>query len=341
MGRITIRTVAEACGVSPSTVSNAYNRPGQLSAALRERILATAEQLGYPGPSAAGRSLRSGRAGAIGVLLADRLSYAFSDPYAIGFLVGVSQACERAGVSVLLLSAEAPGGEPDLAAVQRANIDGLVSLSSTLHPGVLEHTRRRGLTVVSSYAGSGDRHVAIDDVRAGRLVGEHLAGLGHRRVAWVVHVPEGTSAPALDYRDRLEGLRAAMPGVEVVELRVGHNSFDAGRRVSERLLRAVPRATAAVAGSDVLALGLLHGLAERGVAVPAEVSVAGFDDVDEAVLAGLTTVAQPIVDKGRRAAELLLEDPDGRDSLLLDVALVDRASTGVSPPVHPAPTATS
>ena len=95
MARITVKTLADAVGVSPSTVSNAYNRPDQLSPDLRARILATAAELGYAGPDAVARSLRSGKAGAVGVLLTERLSYAFSDPYAIGFLAGLSEVVER------------------------------------------------------------------------------------------------------------------------------------------------------------------------------------------------------------------------------------------------------
>ena len=96
MARITVKTLAAAVGVSPSTVSNAYNRPDQLSAPLRQRILAKADELGYAGPDAAGRTLRVGRADAVGVLLSERLSYAFSDPYVIEFLTGLSEVAERA-----------------------------------------------------------------------------------------------------------------------------------------------------------------------------------------------------------------------------------------------------
>ena len=97
MARITVKTLAAAVGVSPSTVSNAYNRPDQLSAPLRQRILAKADELGYAGPDAAGRTLRVGRADAVGVLLSERLSYAFSDPYVIEFLAGLSEVAERRG----------------------------------------------------------------------------------------------------------------------------------------------------------------------------------------------------------------------------------------------------
>src|SRR3954454_12113407 len=103
MAGVTLKTVAQAVGVSPSTVSNAYNKPDQLSAALRERILITARELGYAGPDAAARALRSGRAGSVGVLFTDKLSYAFSDPYAVGFLAGLSEIAEQFSTSLLLM----------------------------------------------------------------------------------------------------------------------------------------------------------------------------------------------------------------------------------------------
>jgi DNA-binding LacI/PurR family transcriptional regulator len=109
---VTIKTIAQAVGVSPSTVSNAYNKPAQLSKDLRERILAKADELGYSGPDASARALRSGRAGSIGVLFTDRLSYAFSDPFAVGFLAGVAEESERFGTSLLLMPVNNPDDKP-------------------------------------------------------------------------------------------------------------------------------------------------------------------------------------------------------------------------------------
>src|SRR5215204_1032704 len=102
MARLTVRTLADALGVSVSTVSNAYNRPDQLSTQLRARILSKADELGYAGPDAAARALRSGRAEAVGVVLTEQLSYAFSDPYAIGFLTGLCEVVEQRHISIVL-----------------------------------------------------------------------------------------------------------------------------------------------------------------------------------------------------------------------------------------------
>lgn len=92
-----MKEVAAAVGVSPATVSNAYNRPDQLSSGLREKVLETARRLGYPGPDPTARSLRRGRSGVIGVLYADRLSYAFEDPAAVLFLRGSPRPPRRRG----------------------------------------------------------------------------------------------------------------------------------------------------------------------------------------------------------------------------------------------------
>src|SRR5215218_5240547 len=122
-GRVTLQTLADALGVSRTTASNAFNRPDQLNPALRERVLALAAELGYAGPDPAGRALRSGRAGAIGVLLTERLSYAFGDPAAVATLRGLAEEAERFGISLSLLPAPLSDGVADAAAVRHALVD--------------------------------------------------------------------------------------------------------------------------------------------------------------------------------------------------------------------------
>ena len=193
MARVTAKTVAEAVGVSVATVSNAYNRPGQLSAELRARILATAEEMGYAGPDAAARALRSGRTDAIGVLLTDRLSYAFSDPYAIGFLTGLAEVVEQRGTSIVLIplpwSVGDDGADPDLVTVRQAAIDAMTTLCvADDHPARML-ARTRGIRLVGTNISDDPEEswVAVDDEAAGRLVGEALVAprpppdRGHRR----------------------------------------------------------------------------------------------------------------------------------------------------------------
>src|SRR5919199_3912395 len=110
-GNVTLVTVARAVGVSPTTVSNAYNRPHKLSPALRERILEAARELGYPGPNPVARSLRRGRAGSIGLLFGEALTYAFRDPGAVEFLRGLAEGTARQNSVLQLIGALEPDGE--------------------------------------------------------------------------------------------------------------------------------------------------------------------------------------------------------------------------------------
>lgn len=350
MARMTVKTLAAALGVSPATISNAYNRPDQLSPQLRERILATAEELGYPGPDAAGRTLRRGRADAVGVLLAERLSYAFSDPFAIEFLTGLSEVLEEYGISIVLMPLSRPGAgssgtdadHSDVTAVRHANIDALTILSLPAeHPAAML-AGARGIRLVTTSA-SNDPYsswVAIDDFGAGVMIGEHLADLGHRDVTVLVETNQPAGSPGrrldvaeltfLDYAARVDGLRKAMPG-QVMIVSGGHNSIESGASATRWLLDRDERPTAIVCLSDVLALGVLQALAGRGLATPHHVSVCGFDDIAAAKAANLTTVHQPIRDKGQHVGRLLI-DPESRPrQVLLPINLVRRATTGPVP----------
>ena len=350
MARMTVKTLAAALGVSPATISNAYNRPDQLSPQLRERILATAEELGYPGPDAAGRTLRMGRADAVGVLLAERLSYAFSDPFAIEFLTGLSEVLEEHGISIVLMplsrrgtgSSGTDADQSDVTAVRHANIDALTILSLPAdHPAAML-ARARGIRLVTTSASNDpdSSWVAIDDFGAGVMIGEHLANLGHRDIAVLVETNQPAGSPGrrlevaeltfLDYAARVDGLRKAMPG-RVMIVSGGHNSIESGAGATRWLLDRDELPTAVVCLSDVLALGALQALASRGLTTPRHVSVCGFDDIAAAKAANLTTVHQPIRDKGQHVGRLLI-DPESRPrQVLLPVNLISRATTGPAP----------
>lgn len=340
--KVTVKTLAAALGVSPATVSNAYNRPDQLSAALRERVLAVAAELGYAGPDAAGRALRVGRSEAVGVLLTERLSYAFSDPFAVEFLSGLSEVVEEHGVSILLMPLTLSGAEPDVRSVQRAGIDALTILSlPTDHPaGAVAKARGIRLVSTDTVSDPDGSWVAIDDEQAGVLVGQHLADLGHRDVAVVVD----TNAPAggdvveltadavtfVDYAARLRGLRRSLPGrIDVIS--AGHNALASGAAAARWLMHRPEPPTAVVGLSDVLALGALAALTELGYAVPTDVSVCGFDDIAEAGQNDLTTVAQPIGERGRAVGRLLVDPDVTPRQVLLPIVLVVRASSGPAP----------
>src|SRR5918911_319831 len=180
--KATLASLAAELGVSRTTVSNAYNRPDQLSAPLRARVLEAARRLGYPGPDPVARSLRTRKAGAVGLLLTEALSYAFRDPVATGFLEGLALACERAGQGLLLIPVSPE--HADVAAVHRAGVDGFVVYSVREDdPHFLAVLERPVPTVVSDQPSGveGVDRVGMDD-HASRLgPARHLRGLGHRR----------------------------------------------------------------------------------------------------------------------------------------------------------------
>lgn len=344
MPRVTLKTVATAVGVSPATVSNAYNRPDQLSAELRARIITVAGELGFTGPDAAGRALRTGRSGAVGVLLTGYLSYAFSDPYAVSLLAGLASAVEGTTSIVLLPLRHDADGVPDLSVVRQANIDALALLSLPADHPVADLARARGISLVTTdpLDDPGASWVAIDDRRTGVLVGEHLAGLGHTEVLVVapaddappgseVRVVEPPGIDFVDYASRLSGLTDALGG-RITMVTAGQNDFVSGQRVAQWLLLARdPLPTAVVGLSDVLALGVLEGLVAAGVDVPERVSVCGFDDIPAAAPRGLTTVRQPITERGREIGRMLLDPVEPPRQVLMPVELVVRRSSGPAP----------
>jgi DNA-binding LacI/PurR family transcriptional regulator len=352
----TLQTIADELGVSRSTISNAYSRPDQLSPDLRARILEAAERLGYPGPNPTARSLRRGRVNAIGVLLTDNLSMAFTDPYAVAYLRGLAEAASARETSLLLLNLP-KDEEAGRRVVGNAAVDAFCLYCVPDWHGALELIRSRGVPIVigedPGAFGPDASYVGIDERAAARLLGEHIANLGHRDIAIVAHwiVDGGVTGPvkpdvqagtdALRYYvtgERVRGFRdafaeAGLPWDRVTLINAADNNRDEGAAAAAHALDRLDRATAILTTSDVLALGVLDALRVRGQRPGRDVSVTGFDDIPEAAAAGLTTIRQPSVERGRLAGELLLDPPEdpARRRLTLPVSLVVRATTGPNP----------
>lgn len=349
--RPTLLDVARAAGVSRSSVSNAYNRPERLSAAVRARVLAVAAELGYAGPDPVAASLRRGRAGAVGVLFTEALSYAFADPGAVLFLGGVASVGERTGAALTLLPVPPETGGA-LAAIRSSVVDGVIVYSlPEAHPAVLAVLARRlPLVRVDMPAPPGTPTVGIDDRAGARAAAEHVLGLGHRRVGILADRlnadgvrglagPErrrGATFPVS--RWRLDGYADALRGAGIDPaaspvFECAGNTVADGRHGALALLGADPRPTALLAMTDQLARGALRAAAELGLVVPEAVSVAGFDDLPEAAdsTPPLTSIHQDHREKGVRAARLLLgpDEAEGAEhAVVLPVTLVVRGSTG-------------
>jgi DNA-binding LacI/PurR family transcriptional regulator len=355
--RVTLVTVARAVGVSPTTVSNAYNRPHKLSPALRERILGAARELGYPGPDPAAASLRRGRAGSIGLLFGEALAYAFQDPGAVEFLRGLAEGTARHNNVLQLIAALDADGQEGAALLANAIVDGLVVWSLPDRDPLLRLARERQIPLVihGSPRLDGVPFVGIDDRAAAQAAAEHVLRLGHRSLG-VISQPFGPSRRARRRdpanigrpshrvtRERLAGYRAAADAatpqpaaLDIYEVAV--NGRDEGRRAALALMQATPRPTAVLAMSDELAVGALAAARELGLRVPGDVSIVGWDDVPSARASdpALTTIGQSLHDQGRTCARLLIAATRGESAAedLVQLApwrLITRDSTGPPP----------
>jgi DNA-binding LacI/PurR family transcriptional regulator len=336
------------------TVSNAYNRPDQLSPGLRTQVLEKARELGYPGPDPLGRGLRQGRTGALGVLYDTSPSFVFQDAAAVKFLEGLSRAIERAFLGLLLV----PGPWPDpggaAAPLETALVDGFVVYSvADTDPQIGAALARRPTVIVDQPLLENVAFVGIDDAVAAQAAAEHLLELGHRRIAVITFAlrrdgTEATASPerrrSASYavtRTRLAGyhrafVKAGLAWEEITVYECPGSNPRLGYRAARHLLTQSPRPTALLATSDALAIGALRAAQELGLHTPSDLSVIGFDDTAEAQRTNppLTTVHQPHAMKGQRAGELLLElikDPTSARTALLPAELIIRKSTARPP----------
>lgn len=311
-------TLARDLGVSRATVSNAYNRPDQLSHDLRARILARAAEMGYPGPDPAGRRLRGAQVGAIGVLVDHSLSYAFSDPAAALLLDGLAEELQVDGLGLLVHAGSA--GDEGLRRIRDAAVDAWIVLSLPDDDPAVDAALARGrpMIVVDQPALAGIALVCIDDYGGSQIAARHLLYLGHRRFGMLAMplLPDGRHGRADQarqdatryrvMRERLAGVRDSLRAAgiawdQVAVMECASNDQDAGARATAELMASHPGLTAITALSDQLALGALRATQELDIHVPDQLSVIGFDDAPPAAHAypPLTTVAQPLREKGR------------------------------------------
>jgi DNA-binding LacI/PurR family transcriptional regulator len=346
----TLRDVAAAAGVSIGTASNAFNRPDLISEGLRDRVFEAASRLGYGGPDPAARRLRTGRTGALGLIFTDRLPYAFDDEAAVLFLRGVANALENSGAGLLLIPTS-PTREEGSRVVRGAAVDGFIIFSTPTGDPRLEAALARGLptiTVDEPYDVP-TPFIGIDDRAGTEAAGRHLVELGHRRVA-VITFPEyardDRTLPFDVSRERLAGYRAALGDAFDPDLvfTAYTNHPGTGKRLLGEMLELDPMPTAVLVMSDALATGVVRGAVEAGLRVPEDLSVIGFDGVPSAALTEppLTTVTQPLEEKGEMTARALLAalDPEdgGRPSpgeppkrTVLPTELLIRGTTGPPP----------
>ncbi|WP_022889192.1 LacI family DNA-binding transcriptional regulator [Agromyces italicus] len=318
--RPTLADVAAHAGVSASTASLAFSGSGPVSDATKQRVLGAAAELGYGGPDPRARSLRRGRSGIVGVVLEERIRTAFLDPVKIQMLDGITEGIAPLGAGLLLLTDTGDVGD-NAVSIESAPVDAVVLVGcSPRFTESVEALRRRGIPAVAieGSADDGVPEISIDNLQATRRGAEYLRELGHSRVA-IVTLPvdaartRGALTPELERsstasvtNERLAGARAIFPGApaHVAAASLIEEGLDAGRAI---LADPSTRPTAVIAQSDLLAAGVIRAAEELGIAVPAELSVLGFDGIRvDGLQHDLTTLVQPSVAKGRAAGEAVV-----------------------------------
>jgi LacI family transcriptional regulator len=332
----TIATVAKNAGVAVSTVSR-YLNDHYVSQAARKRISEVIAKLGYTRSSTA-RNLSLGRKGSIGVVVDSTLDLWFTQ-----LLAGIEEELSARDSSLMLASLELRGHYDAgnvFRWIQEKRVDGLIIAKSQKRERSLLHAAVEAdlptVTVAPDEAVSQVHVIRFDNVAAGAAVADHLADLGHRRIAFA-----GGPEHSVDSKNRLKGLRERLAELGITINPKSISSCDsyeaeAGIEFARFLLAKPLEITALVMGNDALALGVMRVAQQRGVHIPQQLSIVGFDNVPEGSLVwpGLTTVAQPTREMGRAACRTLFEAINGPRGLVMiefPIELVVRESTGLAP----------
>ncbi|GAA4455285.1 LacI family DNA-binding transcriptional regulator [Phytohabitans houttuyneae] len=329
---VTINDIAAATGVAASTVSRALSKPGRVSTSTRERIEAAARELDYI-PNRQARALTSGRTQTIAVLVSD-----VTNPFYFGIIRGTHQALKAAGYAQLLIDSEDSAEvETQMLHRMRQSLDGAILAASRLSERALTLLAAEIPLVTINRNVRGVQSVMIDTPSGIVQAVEHLASLGHRDLTYV-------SGPERSWPNeaRWRAMRTAAAKLGLQVRRVGPfaGSRPSGTAAADAVLNT--RATACVVFNDLLAIGMLSRLGERGVRLPDDLSIVGCDDIFGADFCHppLTTLTAPIGQAGRVAVAMLLSrlkgqtPPDAvRRTVVLSTHLTVRESTGPAPAV--------
>lgn len=326
---VTIKDVAKAAGVSHPTVSRALKDNPAISAETRERIQELARQMGYT-PSAVAQSLLSQRTLTIGTVITT-----IADPFVARVVEGVESVAQAAGYSVFLTQSH---NDPDremvvVETLQRRRVDAIIVTSSrvgSLYSSQLDKVQVPVVLINNQEEGEYLYSVGVDDIQGAQLAVEHLIGLGHRRIGYV-----GVANRPKSNRRRLAGYKTALKYANLpldsafLVFPTEDNDFERGQSALNSLLAA--KVTAVFCYNDLTAIGLLVACRERGLAVPRELSVVGFDDIEPAlyVTPPLTTIRQPRQHLGQSAMTMVLNLLNGQEvhDQLLPCDLIVRQST--------------
>lgn len=327
----TIADVAKKAGVGVATVSRVLNGSPQVRDATRARVLSAIDLLGYQ-PNPLARGLSRGRCQTLGVVVPF-----FTHASAVERLRGVVATLDQSRYDLVLFNVESPlHRDQHLASITgRDRADGLLVMSMPIPTRDLDRLTSAGIPIVLVDArGKGVPAVVSDDVVGGRMATEHLVRLGHRAIAFIGDDPKNSFGfTSSAQREHGYSSVIAEAGIEFQTELVRHGAHD--RSVAEglagELLDLAEPPTAIFASSDVQATGVLAAAAARGVQVPRDLSVIGFDDIELSAYIGLTTVHQPLFESGQLGARLLLGAVAGEIPAPVEhplpLTLVERSTT--------------
>lgn len=321
-GAATIYDIAELAGVNPSTVSRALGKPGRISAATEAKVRAAADRLEFRvNPMA--RALQTGKTNMLGLVLAD-----ITNPVVFGIVRGAEHAAAEAGYTLVIAESQ-ESVENEANAIERLlpSVDGLVlAITRLALEDIGDIAARKPVILINRAADEVDS--VLPDIAGGvtELL-DHLASHGHRSIAFLAG-PDTSWASTRRWAEILTA--AEQRDMAVVEIGPNPPTIAGGHEGLRRVLDS--RATAVIAYNDLMAIGLMQEAASRGIPVPEQLSVAGFDDIfgSELITPPLTTVATDLAEAGRRAVRRLLgaDEPTGA---LLPTWLIARGSTGPAP----------
>ena len=311
MAEATIRDVARRAQVSVASVSRVLNRLTNVSEDTRARVTAAVDELGYV-PHAGARSLSLARTGAIGVVLPNLHGEFFSE-----IVRGMDRLATERGYLLLLSNMHAQAGEAQaVLKAMRGRVDGLIVMAPHLEDQEFATALPRGTpaVLVNTRPEIRDRPaIRLDNAAGARSVAEHLIASGRKRI---VHIsgPLGN----IDAEERAAAFNRVMDGRKDVQSTTIQGDFyeESGAAAVAALIETGQAFDAIFAANDMMAIGALEALRARGIAVPADVAVAGFDDVPLASHLGLTTVQVRIAELGERAIERLVRMLEGEEDAI-------------------------
>ncbi len=330
---ITIKDIAKKAGVSYATVSRALNNRPEVSEKTRREIQRLAAEMGYK-PNAIARGLVTKETFTLGLIIPD-----ITNPFFPEVARGVEEAASDAGYSVFLCNTnwDVKKEKTYIELLEEKRVDGLILASVCEDEKSLRDLIDREVPVVLINRVPEQvsiNYVAIDNIKGAQQAVEHLISLGHRRIAYVGGLKQVEST-----RERLQGYRLALAihDIPFKEELVRYGTFkkESGYESALALLSLPQPPTAIFAVNDILALGVIHAIKDKGLKVPDDVAVVGFDDIPFAAYAevNLTTVAQPKYTMGEMAAKILIDEirkgpsPE-KKYIVLPPTLVIRASSG-------------